>query len=76
MNKLYTQAGRDLPAVPWNSYPRPQMVREDWLCLNGDWELDCHGRSSTIRVPFCAESLLSGVLTPPAIGEAFVCRSC
>ncbi len=22
----------------WRDYPRPQMVREGWTCLNGDWD--------------------------------------
>ena len=72
MNRLYTEEGRALPEVPWNHYPRPQMVRKDWLCLNGNWELRYHGRSGTICVPFCPESLLSGVTEPPDIGEDFV----
>ena len=21
-------------------YPRPQMERTDWLCLNGEWEFE------------------------------------
>lgn len=74
MQRLYTEHGRALPAVPWTRYPRPQLVREDWLCLNGEWELCCHGRSGTIRVPFCAESLLSGTAAPPGIGEDLLYR--
>ena len=55
-------------------YPRPQFVRKDWLCLNGEWgfEID-HGDSGAVRgmkeaklkdkitVPFCPESPLSGI---------------
>ena len=37
MQKLYTAAGETPADIPWNSYPRPQMVRKDWLCLNGKW---------------------------------------
>ena len=22
----------------WRDYPRPQMVRDNWTCLNGDWD--------------------------------------
>ena len=22
----------------WREYPRPQMVRDNWTCLNGDWD--------------------------------------
>ncbi len=53
-------------------YPRPQMVRKDWLNLNGVWQLeiakDQHvvplpGRfTQRILVPFPVESALSGVM--------------
>jgi len=23
-----------------SEYPRPQFVREDWLCLNGEWQFE------------------------------------
>ncbi|MCR5577406.1 MAG: glycoside hydrolase family 2 [Oscillospiraceae bacterium] len=72
--RLYTKEGRSLPAVPWGRYPRPQMRRAEWLCLNGDWELRFKGTSTRIRVPFCPESLLSGVETPPEVGEEMVYR--
>ena len=54
----------------WRSYPRPQMVREGWTCLNGDWDyaitpiVKTPGRpekwDGKIRVPFALESILSG----------------
>ena len=30
----------------WREYPRPQMVRSNWTCLNGYWDyaLRCGGR--------------------------------
>ncbi|MFD0793098.1 glycoside hydrolase family 2 protein [Mucilaginibacter litoreus] len=63
--------------VPLNEYPRPQMQRTEWLCLNGRW--DYKGGKSVpkalnpqtaasfedggqkILVPYCPESFLSGV---------------
>ena len=50
-------------------YPRPQMVREDWMNLNGLWDYAITpkdaSRPSTfdgnILVPFAVESALSGV---------------
>ena len=69
MQNLITQEGHAIPEIPWNHYPRPQLMRDEWLCLNGMWELHCHGRNGMIRVPFCPESLLSGVLAPPEVGE-------
>lgn len=50
--------------TPWNVYPRPQMRRDNWLNLNGVWEFSAtggEGVSSSICVPFCPESALSGV---------------
>ena len=59
--KLYTKEGESLSGIPWNEYPRPQMVRKDWLCLNGEWSFCFEGDEPvSIRVPFCPESLLSG----------------
>ncbi len=56
-------------------YPRPQLEREDWLCLNGEWDFEVddgeNGKglryyerdslAQRIRVPYCPESELSGV---------------
>ena len=54
----------------WRGYPRPQMVRKNWTCLNGDWDyaidaitnaLALPGKvDGKIRVPFALESPLSG----------------
>ena len=74
MRKLYTEEGRALPAIPWERYPRPQLRRADWLCLNGWWDCSFGGRTRQIRVPFCAESLLSGLDEAPEIGEEIACR--
>ncbi len=63
------------PAVPRSEYPRPQLTRREWLCLNGPWsfQVDAGGNGEalcwaerprlkqTIRVPFCPESRLSGI---------------
>ena len=54
-------------------YPRPQLVREDWICLNGEWdfEVDHSEQGEDLRyferdslnekiiVPYCPESVLS-----------------
>ncbi len=54
-------------AIPWNTYPRPQMRRDSFFCLNGEWEFENGADAPThIRVPFCPESLLSGLCMPPA----------
>ena len=72
MQKLYTSAGETLSGVPWNVYPRPQMVREDWLCLNGTWDFSCGETRAEIRVPFCPESLLSGLNLEMTYGREMV----
>ena len=65
--ELLTEAGERLinapGGVPWDVYPRPRLVRKDWLCLNGEWEFYTESAPDPvpIRVPFCAESLLSGL---------------
>ena len=47
--------------TPWTVYPRPQMRRESYVNLNGIWELTVGDEKYDICVPFCPESLLSGV---------------
>ena len=69
------------PLLPHPEYPRPTMVRADWLCLNGPWEWEpvpedldtptCNTFSGTMLVPFPIESALSGVA---ARHEKFWCR--
>ncbi len=71
LEKLYTSEGlalKESGRTPWNIYPRPQMRRNSFLNLNGTWDF-CVRKSArlpesydkTILVPFCPESLLSGL---------------
>ncbi|MBR4960226.1 MAG: glycoside hydrolase family 2, partial [Clostridia bacterium] len=51
--------------IPWNLYPRPQLKRDSFYCLNGYW-IFCVGepapeREEGILVPFPPESRLSGI---------------
>ena len=68
MERLYTKQGQELTGIPWEVYPRPQMRRESYVNLNGVWELAVtqskqrpRDYDKTILVPFCPESVLSGV---------------
>ena len=52
----------------WREYPRPQMARDNWTCLNGDWDYAITSITNTpgrpekwdgkIRVPFALEAPL------------------
>ena len=57
------EALQSTPSVtPWHTYPRPQMKRDSFLCLNGEWELSVNGGAwERVLVPFPPESLLSGL---------------
>jgi hypothetical protein len=57
------------PENVWPEYPRPTLVREKWVNLNGLWDFAIRPREEArpdqwegkILVPFCVESALSGV---------------
>jgi len=62
--QLTTLQGEELlqtKETPWQVYPRPQMRRDSYVNLNGLWQLEAAGKTQDILVPFCPESLLSGV---------------
>jgi beta-galactosidase/beta-glucuronidase len=61
-------------SIPRSEYPRPQFVRPDWLCLNGEWQFEIDQGDSGLErgimqrdlknrivVPFAPESRLSGI---------------
>lgn len=68
--KLVTPWTEDMnPEAPLQEYPRPQLVRENWQNLNGQWDYTILPKGSipeigfagSITVPFPVESYLSGV---------------
>jgi beta-galactosidase/beta-glucuronidase len=69
---LRTRWAREVsPENAHPEYPRPQLVREEWLNLNGIWGFEMTtndaqptGFPTEILVPFPVESALSGVMQP------------
>lgn len=70
-SELITKWGAEVDTSnAWTEYPRPQLVRDEWQNLNGDWDyaVTSKGQESIptqwegkILVPFCLESKLGGV---------------
>ncbi len=72
---LTTATIRTSAAVPRPEHPRPDLCRENWLSLNGEWQFEIDKAAdgaarglttgtdlnSRIVVPFCPESKLSGL---------------
>ena len=68
LKDLYTVQGQRVSEQPWQSYPRPQLKRDSYVNLNGKWDFTISNNTKlpvsydkTIFVPFCPESLLSGL---------------
>ena len=68
---LMTRWAKDVtPTNVHREYPRPQLVRNEWECLNGLWEYAIKPKAEdrpaayegSILVPFPVESALSGVM--------------
>ena len=73
--QIYLQKGFFMNNIPRSEHPLPQFYREKWQNLNGEWDFQiddeyalgddiiCGERklSGKIIVPFCPESILSGL---------------
>jgi len=76
---LITPRGEELQktgSTPWTVYPRPQMRRDSYVNLNGQWDFTVtpedslpQNYDSKILVPFCPESQLSGLKIHPNDGD-------
>ena len=78
MMVLAAGASEVVAAVPRAEHPRPDLFRENWMTLNGEWQFEVdkaadgdargltYGKNlnSKIIVPFCPESKLSGLAIP------------
>ena len=78
---LLTAEGKNLPEIPWNSYPRPQLRRNSFICLNGQWDFALekspvapHCFTQKINVPFAPQSLLSGLCIDIADDDYLIYR--
>ena len=49
--------------VPRSEYPRPNFRRDNWLCLNGEWDFSIGEKmlDRKIMVPYACETALSGI---------------
>ena len=77
METVWTQQADDENQVPLPEYPRPQLKRASWMCLNGWWEYAFTGTREVPRrpdgrilVPFSPETSRSGVGRTLHPGEA------
>ena len=69
MERLLTRWGKTLDKnLPLNDYPRPQLKRDSFINLNGEWNYAIYdqykkfgGYQGKITVPFSPECILSGV---------------
>ncbi len=72
---MFTTINQASAAIPRPEHPRPDMQRENWLNLNGQWQFEIDNDNTglsrhlitgndladEITVPFCPESKLSGI---------------
>ena len=48
---MFTAWGEKMtPETAWRDYPRPQMVRDNWTCLNGEWDYAVASRERPERM--------------------------
>ncbi len=69
--QLFTPFEENMGEIPFDEYPRPQLRRDSFICLNGNWMLDvmrqrkgCVAEDLSVTVPFPVGSRLSGVSFP------------
>lgn len=66
LRTLYTREGEEHDPCAWDEYPRPQLKRDSYFSLNGEWSISINGGAEEkILVPFPPESPLSGIGRTP-----------
>ena len=60
---LFTPQSEFIGKTPWCVYPRPQLKRDSFFCLNGVWDFSVGSENFDMKilVPFAPESMLSGI---------------
>ena len=88
MGKVHTcQLSTDFEKskITWEEYPRPQMKRDSYISLCGEWELFCHKgefgtpdrneeKLGSIIVPYPPESRISGIERQLGKDENYIYR--
>ena len=68
---------KETQSTTWDEYPRPQMKRDSYLSLSGEWELSVKNKNGNtslghITVPFPPESRISGIERFLEKGEKYI----
>ena len=53
-------------SIPRNEYPRPQLVREQWINLNGEWDFEIDNSLSGKEKEFFKRTELNSKITVTA----------
>ncbi len=77
--RLKTPFEQNLSSVPFSEYPRPQMKRDSYFCLNGSWRFSLENKKGrvtlgSILVPFPPESRLSRIERQIKKGDTMIYR--
>lgn len=59
--RLINEKGAKIMGKETKILPEPQFARENTILLDGEWEFSSEEVSGKIRVPYCPESVLSGI---------------
>lgn len=56
-------------------HPEPQLRRDKFFLLDGEWEISFGGKTDKIRVPYCPESELSGLALANGVTDCLYRRT-